>query len=90
MYILSTPVGVLRIAVAQNGASGCQLWCDDRVLGSYTSANSAAQAVSFHQTADERVDALTCELPSDVEGWKWRSIRHKEPSAERVQTATCG
>ena len=76
MYILSTPVGVLKITAPQNGASGCQLWCNDRMLGSYVSASSAAQAVSVHQTADSSVDALQCALPSDVEGWKWQSIRN--------------
>jgi hypothetical protein len=81
MYMLSTPVGVLKITAPENGAAGCLLWCDDRMLGEYDSASSAAAAVSVHETADERVDALTCVLPSDVEGWQWHSIRFADPVA---------
>ena len=81
MYVLSTPVGVLKITAPQNGASGCQLWCNDRMIGSYVSASSAARAVSVRQTADSSVDALQCTLPSDVEGWKWQSIRNGAPSS---------
>lgn len=91
MYILSTPVGVLKITAAHNGASGCELWCDDRKLGSYASASSAAQAVSVHTTADDRVDALTCPLPSDVEGWTWHSVRRSTTSVEAItDPANCG
>lgn len=84
MYVLSTPVGVLKITAPQNGASGCQLWCNDRMIGSYVSASSAARAVSVHQTADSNVNTLRCTLPSDVEGWKWQSIRDGAPSSRRA------
>jgi hypothetical protein len=85
MYILSTPAGTLRIAATQNGSPGCQLWCDDRMLGSYDSANSAARAVSAHRTADARIDALTCALPTDVEGWKWRSIHVDSAASQQIE-----
>lgn len=57
------------------GASACTLWCDDRCIGQFWSANDAAQLVARRQTGHAEIDDAPAQLPLDVDGWRWISIR---------------
>jgi hypothetical protein len=71
MYMLKLVRGCLTIRAED---SACSLWLDDRCLGDFVSAGAAAEFVARRRTGHVEIDAAPS-LPSDVEGWRWISLR---------------
>jgi hypothetical protein len=73
MYALDLSGTSLTIRPA--GTSACTLWLNDDCIGRFWSANDAAQLVARRQTGRAEIDTSDTELPLDVEGWRWISVR---------------
>jgi hypothetical protein len=73
MYALNLVRNCLTIR--PEGTTTCALWLDGIRIGRFWSANDAAQLVARRQTGHVEIDAAEAELPLDVEGWRWISVR---------------
>ncbi len=58
-------------------ASSCELWLNDDFVGSFPSADAAAQSVSHHSSGCELIDDSGTELPQSIDAWQWISVSSK-------------
>lgn len=77
MYATVIPAGTLTIRPAQDSSSSCELWLNDDFVGSFPSADAAAQSVSHHSSGCELIDDTGGELPQSIDSWQWISVSSK-------------
>ena len=77
MYATVIPAGTLTIRAASDGTTGCELWLNDDFVGSFPSADAAAQSVSHHSSGCELIDESGSELPQSIDAWQWISVSSK-------------
>jgi hypothetical protein len=75
MYALDLVGTSLTIRPA--GTLACALWLNDICIGRFWSANDAAQLVARRQTGRAEIDTSDTELPLELEGWRWISVRDR-------------
>jgi len=77
MYATVIPAGTLTIrATAEDGMS-CELWLNDDFVGSFRSADAAAQSVSHHSSGCDLIDRSGADLPQSIDSWQWISVSEK-------------
>jgi hypothetical protein len=77
MYATVIPAGTLTIRAATDDATGCELWLNDDFVGSFPSADAAAQCVSHHSSGCDLIDESGDELPQSIDAWQWISVSSK-------------
>lgn len=77
MYATVIPAGTLTIRAASDDAMSCELWLNDDFVGSFPSADAAAQSVSHHSSGCDSIDESGAELPQSIDGWQWISVSSK-------------
>lgn len=77
MYATVIPAGTLTIRAASDDTIGCELWLNDDFVGSFPSADAAAQSVSHHSSGCELIDETGSELPQSIDAWQWISVSSK-------------
>ncbi len=74
MYATVIPAGTLTIRAATGDSMSCELWLNDDFVGSFPSADAAAQCVSHHSSGCELIDDTGAELPQSIDSWQWISV----------------
>lgn len=74
MYATAIPAGTLTIRAAADDAMSCELWLNDDFVGSFPSADAAAQSVSHHSSGCELIDSAGASLPASIDAWQWISV----------------
>ncbi|HEY5754880.1 MAG TPA: hypothetical protein VIU34_03605 [Steroidobacter sp.] len=77
MYATVIPAGTLTIRAASDDTMSCELWLNDDFVGSFPSADAAAQSVSHHSSGCELIDDASSELPQSIDSWQWISVSSK-------------
>jgi hypothetical protein len=77
MYATVIPAGTLTIRAASGDGMSCELWLNDDFVGSFPSADAAAQSVSQHSSGCDLIDASGTELPQSIDSWQWISVSSK-------------
>ena len=77
MYATVIPAGTLTIRAASDDSLSCELWLNDDFVGSFPSADAAAQSVSHHSSGCELIDETGAELPQSIDAWQWISVSSK-------------
>nr|AMP57366.1 hypothetical protein [uncultured bacterium] len=77
MYATVIPAGTLTIRAASDDSMSCELWLNDDFVGSFPSADAAAQSVSHHASGCDLIDASGTELPQSIDSWQWISVSQK-------------
>ena len=77
MYATVIPAGTLTIRAASDDSMSCELWLNDDFVGSFPSADAAAQSVSHHSSGCDLIDASGTELPQSIDSWQWISVSSK-------------
>ena len=77
MYATVIPAGTLTIRAAPDSSSSCELWLNDDFVGSFPSADAAAQSVSRHSSGCELIDDSGTDLPQSIDAWQWISVSSK-------------
>lgn len=77
MYATVIPAGTLTIRAASDDSLHCELWLNDDFVGSFPSADAAAQCVSHHSSGCALIDALGANLPDSIDAWQWISVSQK-------------
>ena len=77
MYATVIPAGTLTIRAASDDSMSCELWLNDDFVGSFPSADAAAQSVSHHSSGCELIDDSSSELPQSIDSWQWISVSSK-------------
>lgn len=77
MYATVISAGTLTIRAASDDTTGCELWLNDDFVGSFPSADAAAQSVSHHSSGCELIDESGSELPQTIDAWQWISVSSK-------------
>jgi hypothetical protein len=77
MYATVIPAGTLTIRAAIDDAMSCELWLNDDFVGSFPSADAAAQSVSHHSSGCDLIDASGELLPGSIDAWQWISVSSK-------------
>ncbi len=78
MYIYNSEIG--RFEIRQTGHKRYDLWINEEMLGSYESAERAAEDVANFQTDHPQWDTFKNELenvPSDLN--EWTEIKEESP-----------
>lgn len=74
MYAIAIPAGTLTIRAAADKTMSCELWLNDDFVGSFPSADAAAQSVSHHNSGCDLIDESGAELPQSIDAWQWISV----------------
>lgn len=74
MYATAIPAGTLTIRAASDNSMCCELWLNDDFVGSFPSADAAAQSVSHHISGCALIDAASASLPDSIDSWQWISV----------------
>jgi murein endopeptidase len=74
MYATLIPAGTLTIRAASDDSMSCELWLNDDFVGSFPSADAAAQSVSHHSSGCVLIDNSGAELPQSIDSWQWISV----------------
>lgn len=77
MYATVIPTGTLTIRAASDDSMSCELWLNDDFVGSFPSADAAAQSVSRHSSGCDLIDGIGAELPQSIDSWQWISVSQK-------------
>lgn len=77
MYATVIPAGTLTIRAASDDSMSCELWLNDDFVGSFPSADAAAQSVSHHSSGCDLIDESGVELPQTIDSWQWISVSSK-------------
>lgn len=77
MYATVIPAGTLTIRAATDDSMSCELWLNDEFVGSFPSADAAAQSVSRHSSGCDLIDESGAELPHSIDAWQWISVSSK-------------
>ena len=77
MYATVIPAGTLTIRAATGDSMSCELWLNDEFVGSFPSADAAAQSVSHRSSGCELIDDASSELPQSIDSWQWISVSSK-------------
>ncbi|MBL8268576.1 hypothetical protein [Steroidobacter sp.] len=74
MYATAIPAGTLTIRAAADSTMSCELWLNDDFVGSFPSADAAAQSVSHHASGCALIDAARAKVPDSIDAWQWISV----------------
>lgn len=74
MYATAIPAGTLTIRAASDDTMSCELWLNDDFVGSFPSADAAAQSVSLHSSGCALIDAGGAPVPDSIDAWQWISV----------------
>lgn len=77
MYATVIPAGTLTIRAASDDSMSCELWLNDDYVGSFPSADAAAQSVSHHSSGCDLIDETDRDLPQSIDSWQWISVSSK-------------
>jgi len=77
MYATVIPAGTLTIRAASDDSSSCELWLNDDFVGTFPSADAAAQCVSQHHSGCALIDGVNAALPESIDAWQWISVSQK-------------
>jgi hypothetical protein len=82
MYATVIPAGTLTIRATSDRSIGCELWLNDDFVGTFPSADAAAQCVSGHNSGCDLIDEAQTHVPDTIDAWQWISV---SPQAAKDQ-----
>ena len=74
MYATAIPAGTLTIRASSEHGGGCELWLNDDFVGTFPSADAAAQSVSRHNSGCDLIDDAQVPVPESIDAWQWISV----------------
>ena len=74
MYATVIPAGTLTIRATSDRSVGCELWLNDDFVGTFPSADAAAQSVSGHNSGCDLIDEAQAQVPDSIDAWQWISV----------------